>query len=412
MGQLPSHIPIPTAEERTEMLLLLGELVNISGKAIGLGFTEEQLEFLYSLEYVPPNHDSEIMTLTVIVIFWLVTSTSLRFYSRWKFGARTGPLWDDWLVLFATIVCIMYTIVTMYAFLWAGFGRHGYDLSIKQYNHCLKLIIVNFTAFAVANTAVKVSILVLYRRIFDSMQTRMRRVVYILIGIVILFCPVSIIVQVVTCRPFSAFWHLEARLDPNVKCDDTAIPSYLVGVIRALLDIIIFALPLKHIWDIKSFPTRKKIAVTAIFTLGLTACIASILKLALYPAFLQGDIIRGAFKVVIVESLEYTCAIVAACVPALLPMLKALYRNTTSTIRQIKSGSQSQAHTATTHVGTGPINRTESIKLKGIKVLHVVSQTIEIDIDDDEDGTELILQVPDPEEGKYDKDSKASYIRS
>ncbi|KAF3150639.1 hypothetical protein TWF569_004518 [Orbilia oligospora] len=381
MGQFPSHVPKPTPEERTAMFKLLGTVAKMSGSS-GPSLTEEQIAVLYSPDYEPPNMDKQAVTLTVIVLFWLVSSISLRFYSRFRYGAQNGPLLDDWLVLLATVSCIAYAFVNLYAFLYAGFGRFTYDLTIKQFDECLKLFIVNFTTFAIANTAVKVSVLVLYL-------------------FVIIFCPISLAAQAVTCKPFRAFWSLELRADPNTKCTNGAAGSYAVGAIRTVLDVVIFALPLKHIWDIKTFSTRKKVAITGIFTLGLVACAASILKLALYHEFLHGDLTRSIFNAVVAEALEYTSAIVAACVPALLPMLKSVYRNTSSTIRQITSGGKSQLQSTTTHIAGGPGNmHTESIKMKGIKVSHAVSQTIEIHRE--EDDTELILQMQDESDFKDD----------
>ncbi|KAK6501862.1 hypothetical protein TWF481_009681 [Arthrobotrys musiformis] len=399
MGQFPSHVPKPTPEERTATLTLLATIANMTG-ATGPTLTSEQLMELYSPDYEPPTMDNQVVVLTVIVLFWLVASTSLRFYSRFKYGARNGPLLDDWLVLIATIFCIAYASVNLYAFLYAGFGRFTYDLTIAHLNECLKLFIVNFVTFAIANTAVKVSVLVLYRRIFDSMQTNMRRIIYFLVVFVILFCPVSIAAQAVACRPFHAFWSLELRADPKTKCTNSAAGNYAVSAIRAVLDIIIFMLPLKYIWDIKTFSIRKKLAITSIFTLGLVACVASILKLALYHQFIHGDLTRGVFNAVVAEAVEYTSAIVAACVPALLPMIKSLFKSTTSTIRKITTGGRSQGHSTTTHIAGGPgTMHTESIKMKGIKVSHAVSQTVEIHREDDDD-TELILQMQDENEFK------------
>ncbi|EWC46302.1 hypothetical protein DRE_04473 [Drechslerella stenobrocha 248] len=409
MGNFPSHIPKPTAEQRDEMFALMDKLAKKNGYP-GLGFPEEFLAVLYSDDYVPPNMDKEVVILTVVVMFFLVASISLRFYSRYRYGAKGGPMMDDWLVLISTLFCIAYAIVNLYAFLWAGFGRFSYDLTLDQFNHCLKLFIVNFTTFAIANTAVKVSVLVLYRRIFDSVQTDMRRVVYGLIAFVLVFCPVSLLAQISSCKPLIAFWHLEVQVDPATKCNTGAVASYVIGAIRTLLDVIIFALPLKHIWDIKYFTRRKKIAITVIFMLGLVACIASILKLVFYRDFLVGDVTRGIFKAVVAEALEYTSAIVAACVPALLPMIKSMYRNTSSAVRQITSGGKSQNQSTTTHVAAGPVNHNESIKMKGIKISHAVSQTVEIHRE--EDDTQLILRGTEEGDERDDKDSKTSYTAS
>ncbi|KAJ6261700.1 hypothetical protein Dda_2498 [Drechslerella dactyloides] len=120
----------------------------------------------------------------------------------------------------------------------------------------------------------------------------MRKVVYILIGVVIVFCPISLLVQIVVCKPVHAFWRLELRADPNVHCGNGAVASYIVGGVRTVLDLIIFSLPVKHIWDIKNFSRRKKIMIISTFWFGLIACVGSILKLILYAKFAHADIMR------------------------------------------------------------------------------------------------------------------------
>ncbi|KAK6538180.1 hypothetical protein TWF694_011062 [Orbilia ellipsospora] len=404
MGQVPSHVPKPTTEERNELFKLFAIFAEQSGaKFLTTASEKEQIAKLYAPDYVPPTKDNEVVALSVVVLFCLVAAISLRFYSRFRYGVQNKALMDDWLVLLATLSCMAYTFVNLYAFLWGGFGRYTYDLSLKQFDHCLRLFVVNFAMFAIANTAVKVSILILYRRIFDSLQTRMRRVVYILIVVVILFCPISFIVLIAGCRPFKAFWHLEMRADPNVYCSNGATAAYIVGGIRTALDLIIFSLPIKHIWDIKNFSKRKKIAITAIFWFGLIACIGSILKLVFYAEFEHQDIFREVFRASVAESLEFTSAIIAACMPALLPMLKSVFRNAGTTVGKISSGASGgrfstakvssgvrYSSATTTRVGTGP---PESIKMKGIKISHAVSQTVEVH-SDEEDDTELILQRP------------------
>ncbi|KAK6331196.1 hypothetical protein TWF696_003261 [Orbilia brochopaga] len=415
MGQIPSHVLKPTTEERNELFALFAEFANLTGTTYLTTKSDsavDEIAVLYSPEYVPPNMNGQVLVLSIVVLVCLVAAISLRFYSRYRYGyGAHKPLLDDWLVLLATLSCMAYTFVNLYAFLYVGFGRFTYDLTLKQFDNCLRLIVVNFAIFAIANSAVKVSILVLYRRLFDSMQTKMRLVVYILIGIVIVFCPISLIVQVVVCKPVHAFWRLELRADPNVHCGDGAIASYIVGGIRTILDLIIFALPVKHIWDIKNFSRRKKIMIISTFWFGLIACVGSILKLILYAEFAHADITREIFRATVAESLEFTSAIIAACLPALLPMLKAVFRNASNTIRQITNSSdrRSQVRTTATHISTGPM---EYIKMKGINVSHAVSQTVESRTEDD---TELILVFQghvheDTGDDKGDNDDKGSKI--
>src|SRR6202012_666140 len=137
--------------------------------------------------------------------------------------------------------------VELYAFIWVGFGRSTIDLSIQQFDNCLKLYLVTFTTFEIANRVVKISILIQYQRIFNSMQQHMRRVIWVLIAIIAIFCPISIAVQLFVCKPFDALWHVEWALDGDIKCKSSNVSNYVIGTVRTLFDLIIFALPLKHI---------------------------------------------------------------------------------------------------------------------------------------------------------------------
>jgi len=108
---------------------------------------------------------------------------------------------------------------------------------------------------------VKVSILLLYLRIFDSSRTRYG--CYILLGVVITYGAFLILSSIFSCWPIGRFW-------------DNRIPGHCIpgpplwygnAAANIATDLAIFILPLKTIYGLK-LPRGQKISLCFVFTLG------------------------------------------------------------------------------------------------------------------------------------------------
>lgn len=112
-------------------------------------------------------------------------------------------------------------------------------------------------------TCVKISVLLLYRRIFVTKAFRRVTVVVGTLSMIWLFA--NILGQVLLCSPMSAAW------DPNSifsdKCRDVQAIYYGVSVSNMLLDIIILFLPVPLIWGLP-LSRAKKFGLCGIFSLG------------------------------------------------------------------------------------------------------------------------------------------------
>lgn len=114
-------------------------------------------------------------------------------------------------------------------------------------------------------TAVKISILLLYRRVFGTVAKFKRATLIVGILCITWLCG-NTFTQIFLCSPMSAAWN------PNVifsKADCRDLHRYLVGITAAnlLLDIVILCMPLPMIWDL-NLSTRKKFEVSGVFLLG------------------------------------------------------------------------------------------------------------------------------------------------
>ena len=127
----------------------------------------------------------------------------------------------------------------------------------------MQLLLPASVTYALTITLVKVSILLLYRRIFVTPS--FRHVTLVVGAISVIWGVITILGQIFLCRPISAAW------DPNSlftdKCLD--VQAYLKGVTvsNLLIDVIILCLPIYMVLRLQ-LPIRKKIVVSGIFMVG------------------------------------------------------------------------------------------------------------------------------------------------
>lgn len=165
---------------------------------------------------------------------------------------------------------------------WSGQARGHFDLVADGINPQGKLPVrIRFTPFveitviaaqllipatityALTTTLVKVSILLLYRRIF--IITSVRRTALILGAVSVAWGIATILGQILLCRPISAAWDSELLF--TEKCIDVQAYLRAVAISNVLIDLMILCLPIHRVIKLQ-FPARKKIVVCGIFMLG------------------------------------------------------------------------------------------------------------------------------------------------
>lgn len=127
----------------------------------------------------------------------------------------------------------------------------------------IQLIIPASVTYALTITLVKVSILLLYRRIFVT--PNFRRATLVMGAVSFAWGVITILGQIFLCRPISAAWDPDALF--TEKCLN--VQAYLRGVTisNLLIDVIILCLPIYMVLKLQ-LPTRKKIVVSGIFLVG------------------------------------------------------------------------------------------------------------------------------------------------
>ncbi len=117
--------------------------------------------------------------------------------------------------------------------------------------------------YSLTITMVKLSILLLYRRIFVTQGFKRTTICVGLICLAWFF--IAIFMDLFQCHPFKAAFNVELLFTD--KCID--IQAFYWGITAAsvTLDVILLYLPLHMVWGLQ-LPKRQKFALSGIFMLG------------------------------------------------------------------------------------------------------------------------------------------------
>ncbi|KAI1172024.1 hypothetical protein F4777DRAFT_23115 [Nemania sp. FL0916] len=142
-------------------------------------------------------------------------------------------------------------------------------LALENY---LKSLYIGFILNLFLLTFVRISICLLYKRIFATPQFRIKA--FIMIGLSIAWFISAFVVGLVYCVPLDKFWH---PFKPG-RCLNFNLFYLLIGVFETVIDIVILILPVRATFNVQ-LPLKTKLLVSSIFLLGGVAVITNILRL-------------------------------------------------------------------------------------------------------------------------------------
>lgn len=106
----------------------------------------------------------------------------------------------------------------------------------------------------IESTITKISILLLYLRIFPDRQ--FRKHVFVLIGTMGLFCVAFVVTLLTYCVPFSFTWERWDN-EKKGKCIDMDAQTYVCAALNIVLDLWIFFIPIPQLYvTIPAVPGR------------------------------------------------------------------------------------------------------------------------------------------------------------
>ncbi|CAK7213596.1 hypothetical protein SBRCBS47491_001859 [Sporothrix bragantina] len=254
--------------------------------------------------------------ISIVTVCCSVTSflVILRLITRAWIVRAFGP--DDWVLMVAQVLAVA-AAVAIGLEQHFGMGHHVWTIEdLTPYTQSFYSSILVYNA---ALVTVKISIVLMYRRIFVG--TWIRRANWAMLIFLIAWGIALVTSLSMLCLPIQRLW------DPSVEghCIDFVPAFFAPAVINMVTDFTIFALPLPAIRQLQ-LPLRQKIILSFILCLGLFTCVISIVRLStLDAAATSADTTWDNTGAALWSYLELTVAIMAACLPTLRPFVTRFF---------------------------------------------------------------------------------------
>ncbi|KAL5358394.1 putative plasma membrane protein Pth11-like protein [Aspergillus floccosus] len=246
------------------------------------------------------------------LIFAIVTPIVViaRLLGRRFLSGRIGA--DDWTILASCVtaktVCIQMIIVCKWAF-----GKHEDDVPKDLLIRTLKLYFVAQILYKINMGLTKISILLLYLRLF--VQRWVRVTCWTWIGIIVAFTTGTVVSSIAQCSPIQ--YAFDKTITPRGACINLTAFWYANAVFNITSDLVLIALPVPVISNLQ-LPLKSKIALCGIFAMGIFVCITSVLRITtLNIATSRLDITWNSIGSSMWTVIESNLAILCACLPAL-----------------------------------------------------------------------------------------------
>ncbi|KAF7167865.1 hypothetical protein CNMCM6106_003259 [Aspergillus hiratsukae] len=227
---------------------------------------------------------SRILGVTTALLVLSTLTVILRLYTRFMI-VRT-PGWDDALIVAAVA-------------LW---------VSIPFYNLTL--------------TLAKISMILLYMRLFAATNKRFRILLIFFLVFLIIVGLWTFFSTILICLPVRGFW------DHSVPstCRSLAVVWCLNAALQIVTDLVVVTTPIPTLARLR-LPHRQKVAVILVFALGFFVCAMSIIRLVRIIQLVKSDSEDFSERngpAATWSSIEADIAIVCACLPSLQPLLSRI----------------------------------------------------------------------------------------
>ncbi|KAH8682956.1 hypothetical protein BGZ60DRAFT_467347 [Tricladium varicosporioides] len=266
--------------------------------------------------YLAENRGPIIIGINATIQGIAVLVVIARIASRFAILKRIGL--DDWTIIVATILATG-NIVLAGESVRLGTGKHKQAIPKANvipagiYRFATRVIY-----FLISGT-IKLSVCFLYLRIFPTLKKH----VLALIAFIAACTIAQELCTVFQCVPVAGVW--DTTTYPNARCIDNVAFSYSAAALSVLTDIWTLILPIPTVWGLQIL-LRKKLVLVGMFSLGMIACIAGIIRMAFLITLLDSnDQPWDTFGTSVASGIEMALAIITSSIPGLKPLFDRLF---------------------------------------------------------------------------------------
>ncbi|CZR63852.1 uncharacterized protein PAC_13749 [Phialocephala subalpina] len=276
---------------------------------------------------VDRSRQTAMVAVTVIFTFFSTLAVVLRLIGRFVITRKLGI--DDWFMIGGMIFTYGYLFEICYGLNY-NIGLHGSDDTLDDMVHLLQIVYAIQLTYNTIIYLVKTSIVTFYLRL-ATVDSGLRKASWATIIFLTLFWFGSQTTSTLQCLPVQSNWDLVGKY--KKKCINTEAYFYVLAVVNIIIDIVILALPIRTLKDIKR-NARDKIVLFVIFGVGGFSCISSIIRLYTIKVFTDSkDPFWDGVPINIWSMIEINVAMICASVPAMKPLFTKSIRDRAVTSR-------------------------------------------------------------------------------
>ncbi|PVI02634.1 hypothetical protein DM02DRAFT_508472, partial [Periconia macrospinosa] len=294
-------------------------------------------------------HDKsgELNKTTTVLLVLATLFVCLRFWARNISCARYGA--DDWMIVAALVRAFVFTSGALnYAAIVHGLGRHADTVLMDDIVTFFKILLAFECIYITAVLLVKLSLLLMYRRLFPSREFKI--CLAIIAAIVIGWWIAILAVCIFQCNPISKAWL------PWIEGTCINLKASFIGnaIPNILTDVAILCMPLRPVWKLHATITQR-LSICFIFMLGSFVLFASIYRFTTLMEFDPRDTTWTLADACTWCVVEVACGVISACLPTLRPLMVKISHQfgslTNSKAAQTGANNQSRGPTELVTIG-------------------------------------------------------------
>ncbi|KAI1776781.1 hypothetical protein F4818DRAFT_359294 [Hypoxylon cercidicola] len=265
-----------------------------------------------AVDAIAPGGIKVIITAAILLAFATVMIV-LRFLARMR-SQSLGI--DDWASL--TSYAFLVGVTTCHFLLFSSQGYGGApldDFTPEQLSHFLLMTYTDTILYICCTAAIKMSILLLFRRIFVTRAFGV--ITAVLAGVLIVWFLCVLFLQIFFCKPVSASW-IPAETE---HCLYKTRFYQAISISNILWDFTLLFLPLPMVWRLNT-TNKRKLQLCGIFLVGIFICACSILRTTVLCDWRQNNRSDIVWQAGLWTVLECAIGVSCACMPPLLSLLK------------------------------------------------------------------------------------------
>ncbi|KAL4939192.1 hypothetical protein BDV06DRAFT_214513 [Aspergillus oleicola] len=269
-------------------------------------------------QYPASDNTLTFPIVNIVGIIVAILSVALRLMNRVVAG-QLGL--DDYTIVGALAVAIAISGVG-FPLKTYGLGQNIWTIPFDDIDECMKLFFIEEVLYVISTALVKLSMLLLYLRLFPNRLLRLA--IFISLAITTAWAVGSFFAQLFSCQPISYYWKQwdQEHVGHCVSHNDLLLSHSIINIV---LDVLVIILPMPVLVKLH-MSLEKRIGMCLMFAVGLVVTVISMLRLVESVGFnTTMNPTKDFVPVGVWSLLEIDIGIMCSCMPGIRALCKRLY---------------------------------------------------------------------------------------